>query len=123
VDIVFKEINARLYHLCLPSTTQSRDLYTLRNGIATTHSSGLTDLMLGTHVCMGITYKSKYYRISHIAYHLLNRISANFQPSPPSFLNITLYVAVAPPKLPLSYLVVAGPAQTTPRCRQLASPP
>jgi len=77
--------------------------------------------MLGTHVCMGITYKSKYYRISHIAYHLLNRISANFQPSPPSFLNITLYVAVAPPKLPLSYLVVAGPAQTTPllpRCRR-----
>jgi hypothetical protein len=88
-----------------------------------THSSGLTDLMLGTHICMGITYKSKYYRISHITYHLLNRISVKFQPSPPSFLHITLYVAVAPPKLPLFYLVIAAPATPLlPRCRQLASP-
>jgi len=55
-----------------------------------THSSGLTDLMLGTHICMGITYKSKYYRINHIAHRLSNRISANFLPSPPSFLYITL---------------------------------
>jgi len=66
--------------------------------------------MLGTHICIGITYKSKYYRINHIAHRLSNRISANFQPSPPSFLYITLYVAVAPPplKLPLSYLTIAA---------------
>ena len=76
-----------------------------------THSSGLTDLMLGTHLCVGIRYKSKYYRINHITRRLSNRISTSFQPSPPSFLYITLYVAVAPPfplKLPLFYLAIAA---------------
>jgi len=45
-----------------------------------------------------ITFKSKYYRINHITHRLSNRIFANFQPSPPSFLYITLYVAVASPQ-------------------------
>jgi len=68
-----------------------------------THSSGLTDLMLGTHICIGITYKSKYYRISHIIYRLLNRISINFQPLPSFFLYITLYLAIALTPLPLNF--------------------
>ena len=37
-----------------------------------THSSGLTDLMRGTHIYIGITYKSKYYRISYITVTALN---------------------------------------------------
>jgi hypothetical protein len=108
-----------------------------------THSSGLTDLMLGTHICMGITYKSKYYRINHIApsfepyickfstltsilsmYHPLRRC----RPPPPSTATPFLPRCRRPspqatPLLPRFRRPSPQATPLLPRFRQLASPP